>query len=224
MLEMLNFTDRAAVIGKTDHDLPWKDIAKALKKHDKLAMEKGIYSMEETYTDANNQKKIYLTKKSRLSDQQNNIIGVMGTSIDITAEKEAEKLKLLDVKNKSQLEAMEIYKDCTNSVLNMMQNIQIKFLNDQVGNRIKVNPQDKKITLTPREKQILYLLSFNRSSKEIASFLSSVENKPLSPLTVASMINKKLYKKLDVTNTRQLIEKANHLKLIPFILDSFISN
>jgi len=83
-----------------------------------------------------------------------------------------------------------------------------------------VNPKPAEvigdITLSKREREILYYLSLNKSPKDIATILSVLDKKAILPTTVQSVIDKQLYQKLDVFNIGQLIEKANMLKLIPF--------
>jgi DNA-binding CsgD family transcriptional regulator len=100
----------------------------------------------------------------------------------------------------------------------------LDILNDKlqansVGGKKKPKVHQVEITLTRREKQILYYLSLNKSVKEIANILSQLENKTVSFLTVHSILNKKLYPKFDVLGVSQLIAKAHELKLIPFVLD-----
>ncbi|MFA6037439.1 MAG: PAS domain-containing sensor histidine kinase [Legionellales bacterium] len=85
---------REEVIGKTDYDMPWKDEADILRKTDADVMATGkIITREEPAKFADGTLGIFLSKKIPLRDKQNNIIGVLGISFDITAEKEAEELR-----------------------------------------------------------------------------------------------------------------------------------
>ncbi|MFA6037890.1 MAG: PAS domain-containing sensor histidine kinase [Legionellales bacterium] len=82
-------------VGKTDFEMPWKDEAHILRKYDKVVMEKDqIITSEEPSMLANGKEAIFLSKKMPLKDAENKTIGVLGISFDITAEKEAEKLRL----------------------------------------------------------------------------------------------------------------------------------
>ena len=78
------------------------------------------------------------------------------------------------------------------------------------------------IRLSPREREILYYLSYNKSAKEIANILSILEKKAISHLTIHSIINKQLYVKFDVMSISELIEKAHSYGIIPFIWCYFV--
>lgn len=78
------------------------------------------------------------------------------------------------------------------------------------------------IVLTKREKEILFLLSLGKSPKNIAEFISKIENKILTPATVTATINKHLYLKFNVNSTSELIEQAVLLDLLDNIPGSFI--
>jgi PAS domain S-box-containing protein len=89
---------REEVIGKTDYDMPWKNEAEILRKTDADVMTTGeIITREEPAKLADGKMGVFLSKKIPLRDKEHNIIGVLGISFDITAEKEAEQLR---IKNK----------------------------------------------------------------------------------------------------------------------------
>ncbi|MBL4647811.1 MAG: PAS domain-containing protein [Gammaproteobacteria bacterium] len=88
------FSDKTALIGKTDYDMPWHKDAAALKIIDQIVMESGEEkTAEEDSTLADGTEAIFLSRKMPLHDAENNIIGVLGLSFDITQQKEAEYLK-----------------------------------------------------------------------------------------------------------------------------------
>lgn len=83
------------MIGKTDYDMPWKADADILRRVDTQVMATGeIVTYEEPSTLADGKDAIFLSKKIPLRDKQDNIIGILGISLDITAEKEIEKLRI----------------------------------------------------------------------------------------------------------------------------------
>lgn len=86
---------REEINGKTDYDMPWKEQADSIRALDMEVMKTGtIISREEKATLLDGTPAVFLSKKIPLRDKQNNIVGVLGISFDITAEKEAEKLRL----------------------------------------------------------------------------------------------------------------------------------
>lgn len=73
------------IIGKTDSQLIWKNIAKNLRKNDFLVMKtKKELEFQETMVLADDRKIEVLTRKTPLKDEKSNIIGVLGVSLDIT--------------------------------------------------------------------------------------------------------------------------------------------
>lgn len=91
MLDMVGFKNREDIIGKTDFDLVWKDIAIELRKIDLHVMEtQKAYEVEETPNLINQQKHVYLTTKTPFYDNAGKVAGIIGISIDITERKKAE--------------------------------------------------------------------------------------------------------------------------------------
>jgi signal transduction histidine kinase len=101
--ESLNLKSRHEITGKTDYDFSPKELADEFKKIDLLVLKTGEEITTEEKIIKNNQEQTVLSKKVPLYDAEHNIIGVLGISFDITAEKEAEKLRL----EKSTLEERE---------------------------------------------------------------------------------------------------------------------
>ena len=91
VLKVLGLT-RAEFIGKTDDTLWNKEIAAHLKQADIRVLKTGkAIHLEETIVDKNGKRAIMLTNKSPLYDAHNKIIGIVGTSTDISARKLMEK-------------------------------------------------------------------------------------------------------------------------------------
>ncbi|HJK87198.1 MAG TPA: tRNA-dependent cyclodipeptide synthase [Candidatus Megaira endosymbiont of Nemacystus decipiens] len=90
MLRMSGMT-REKLIGSTDYLLPWKNEANKLQEVDKLVIDtQKRYEFEEMITIINGMKKFFLSSKSPLFDTKNNVIGVIGVSVDITHNKKFE--------------------------------------------------------------------------------------------------------------------------------------
>ncbi|KTD79303.1 ATP-binding protein [Legionella waltersii] len=81
---------RKEIVGKTNFDMPWKDQAEELNRINKLVMETGTPNSVEEYAVMANGMSIYLSQKVPLYNKQNEIIGVLGLSMDITERKKME--------------------------------------------------------------------------------------------------------------------------------------
>ena len=84
LLKTFNLT-REQVIGKTDFDL-WPESAIVLRDNDLEVMRKDkvLKFREEIYSPYNKKKQCFISMKMPLKDLNDNIIGVIGNSIDIT--------------------------------------------------------------------------------------------------------------------------------------------
>jgi PAS domain S-box-containing protein len=83
------------IVGKTDFDLPWANSeAQNYIDDDKQVMEseQSKLNIEETQHQSNNEIKWFNTNKVPLLDSLGNIIGILGTSSDITERRMAEEL------------------------------------------------------------------------------------------------------------------------------------
>ena len=90
---MLEMTGMSSVIGKTDFDMPWADTAQTLRDNDlKVMALNAALEVEETATLASGEQVIVLTRKAPMHDEQGNIIGIIGTSLNITQRKEQESI------------------------------------------------------------------------------------------------------------------------------------
>jgi len=103
-LNMFGVSDRHEIIGKTEYDLIPEEEAKKITEIDQFVLENGRYEVEEIFTLPSGEKKIHYVVKNRLFDSKNNVIGIVGTSLDIAAKKEAERLNFEDHKIRLELE------------------------------------------------------------------------------------------------------------------------
>lgn len=90
--QIAGFSSPLEVIGKTEHDFIWKDQAAKIIESDKKIMQSGKGTQLEeiaTLTDGNIH--TFLTSKEPLLDKNNNVIGIVGVSLDITDRKIIEK-------------------------------------------------------------------------------------------------------------------------------------
>ncbi len=220
------------LIGKTDYDLFDKTLADQFRANDlKIINENIELSFEEIEVLPDGKKITRLSSKKPLYDNNKQIIGIVGNTIDITAQKELEKLKgeyeEYRIKQKANETIIKEHKKF-NKFIDEMQRLMKAYQSSLLNSKIDKNNSETienylplNIKLTEREKSILFFLSLNKSAKEIAKIISTIENKKIEPSTVASVINKQLYPKLDVSTTSALIEKASLCKLLPFMPNDF---
>lgn len=92
------YTSLSNFIGKTDHDLFDKEAADQFRLIDEEVMRTGSTKIVEEFSvTPGNNKQIYLSCKKPLRDKANNIVGIIGTSLDITERKQQE-VTLLETK------------------------------------------------------------------------------------------------------------------------------
>lgn len=95
VVKMAGLNSQNDIIGKSDYELVWADIADQIRKNDlEIMCSKKSKELEEVVTLFNGEKILMLTNKAPLFDNDNNVIGIIGVSIDITARKKAEQDKL----------------------------------------------------------------------------------------------------------------------------------
>jgi len=102
LAKLANLPSPDEIVGKTDYDLLWHNVADTLKATDKRVMESGKpEELVETATLPDGTEITMLSNKAPLYDEQGTIIGMIGTALDITALKEAEKEKQLALKKEA---------------------------------------------------------------------------------------------------------------------------
>lgn len=208
------------VIGKVPYDFYPKEIADQILKHHEQVMKTGeILSQDERIEDiTTGEVKIFRNTKAPLYDDDGKIIGVIGSAIDVTAEKEAEKLRVDNLEKQVLIDGTNKLRNFLDDLNNLTQSYKFGALNELMGSSNTQNDTPKPdIKLTERESGILYYLSLNKSPKDVAKIISVLEDKKILDSTVNAIINKQLYKKFDVYNVGQLVEKASVLKLLPFL-------
>ena len=91
------FTDPKDIIGKDDYQMGWKDQADLYRADDREVIESGRpkFFIEEPQTTPSGDSMTLLTSKTPLRDAKGEVIGVIGTYIDITERKRAEGERLI---------------------------------------------------------------------------------------------------------------------------------
>lgn len=85
VLNVLGFTSRKELVGKTDYDLWPEQIAQKLEQADRQVLASDeIIQLEETIIEVSGRHAVMSTNKSPLRDNYGSIIGILGVSTDIT--------------------------------------------------------------------------------------------------------------------------------------------
>jgi PAS domain S-box-containing protein len=85
MIKAVGLKSKEELLGKTDYELFGVDKADALRKNDHEVMETGRpINIEEMVRLSNGEQRFYLAAKIPLRDEKNNIIGIIGNSLDVT--------------------------------------------------------------------------------------------------------------------------------------------
>ncbi|MCC2625247.1 MAG: hypothetical protein K0R14_1120 [Burkholderiales bacterium] len=243
--KMIRAPDEKYLIGKTVHDFYPKEIADTIQNGNKKVLKTGeIFQTEDMMVDFTSKRKYFSTARAPLRNRKGEIIGLVGTAIEITKEKEAQKEMFNQIfaekeKLKTEVErfrfenelkqfenqALKAEKESqarvtrfVNKMMHEIQSFRIEELHQMTGIKPPISHADRQMKLTKREQQILYFLSMNKSPKDIAQIITIMENNPVSDSTINAIINKRLYPKFEVYNISQLVEKAIMLDLIPLLL------
>jgi signal transduction histidine kinase len=198
MLDLAKTNDRMIVIGKTDYEMPWKDTAGKIHEIEQHVIRKGeTFQVEETSIFANEQKeRIFLSTKSPLVNKNGQIVGVIGTSVEITSRKEAEALRSETERQRIEIAEQEKFAKVANQVAHDMCS-PLSSLNMIVNASAEQLPEDSRIAL----------LSMSTSVTDIANRLlvlykkdeveqADTQNKPepmLLSLTLLEILTNKRY-------------------------------
>lgn len=195
MLEMVGLSSIREIIGKTDYDLPWKESAGMLQEHDQEVIKSGkLQSFEETGKLSNGSTITVICNKMPLVNKAGEIIGSIGSSIDITRLKRTE----IDLKNaKEAAEAASHAK--TEFLENMRHDIRTP-LSGIIGCARVIQSQPNN-----SEKVSEYADDLVQSSESLLNFL----NRILEGIKVATGETPLLKKKFDFKKTIQAIIDLN---------------
>lgn len=96
MLDMADLRSRDQIIGKTDYDLPWNAQADKIREIDQTVIQNNKeFQIEEQPEIYDGYFKTFISSKSPFRDDKNNIIGIIGISIDITEQKKLREMLAL---------------------------------------------------------------------------------------------------------------------------------
>lgn len=125
--------------GKTDFDIFPKDNAEKFREYDSLVMETGkpIYNLEENYTTLDGKSRWALTSKIPYFDTNGNVIGIVGTSLDIT-----ERKHIYESLKNSEKEKSIILSSTSEQITYQDLDYKIKWYNKAVSDCLGLNYKD----------------------------------------------------------------------------------
>ncbi len=117
-LEGMGLAKASDVIGKTPYDFYPREVAAHIVRHNESVIKTGeILSQDEKIEDISTGKtKIFSSTKAPLYDEEGRVIGVVGCSIEVTTEREAEYLRIENEKQKILLREEEKFRKLAHKV------------------------------------------------------------------------------------------------------------
>lgn len=184
--------DRNNVIGKTDYTLAWgtdPEVAAKFVRDDQYVINTGnSIVVEDTLVVKNSRGLTVLvrTEKKPLLDKKGNIVGVLGIAVDITDQKEAERLRLESERQQITLQEQEKFSQLARKVAHDI-NSPLAALKMMIPLCTEI-PENKRILLSRAAEGILDIANnlLNTYHKEKHSTASDVE--PRQPLLVSDLL------------------------------------
>jgi PAS domain S-box-containing protein len=223
-LKAIGLDTKEELIGKNVYEV-YKDdvIAEKLQEDGMYVINSGqsTKTIDEIVNATTGAKVYFLATRSALRNLDGKIIGIVGSSIDITAGKELINLrKEHDALCNTQKEVGNRYKQITLLVENFVSQIHdYNFASLNTPKSVnKSNLKKEDIMLSKEQLNILYLLARGKGYSDIAEYLT-VQGIGLSSNTVCNIVVNQLFPIFNVKNVKCLVESATELRLIPVILD-----
>lgn len=167
LANLLKLKANTQIIGKTDFDFYDHELAKTLEKTNQEVIATGSEKVfEELGVNTNWQPAIYLSRRVPLTDENNEIIGVIGVSFDISDRKQQEKeLKLA-------LERAELAAKAKTDFLAIMSHE----LRNAIGNIVSA----LQLAMANRQEKLAapndYLAMAAKAAQDVLPFLENVSN------------------------------------------------
>ncbi len=178
------------IIGKKPYDFYKPEIAEHILSHNEEVMRKeAILSQEEWIEDVTTkEKKCFSSTKAPLYDDEGTIIGIVGTSIEITAQKEAELLKLKYERQQIELREQEKFAQLARQVAHDIHSplAALKVLSE----RCEELPENKRSLLTGATGSILDVANNLISHYQPKDKSAAPEIEERQPLLVSDLLLK----------------------------------
>ncbi len=156
----MGLTSVKDVIGKTDFDFIWHDLAQKYREIDLKVMETGErYSIEEQAHTSKGRNRTYISHKQPLRNSDGKIVGIIGTSVDISEQKEVQqalKEAKLKAERASQVKS-EFIANMSHDLRTPLAGIQ-SLVEDIIGKTTDTNILDDAKLLQNASGDLLYLI------------------------------------------------------------------
>jgi signal transduction histidine kinase len=177
------------IIGKTDYDLFGKAEADVYRKNDLVVIQEGKeLAVEEIITLPNGEKRVHLSVKRPLysKNEPKIIIGIIGNTIDITAEKEAQQFKLENEHQQIVLQEKEKFGALARKVAHDIKS-PLAALTVMIGSCDEV-PEEKRILLNRATESILDITNNLIANYQIDQPRNGIEAEPRQALLVSDLL------------------------------------
>ena len=203
--EMQKLNLSSDITGKTDFDLFPYEVAKQYRQHDLNVMNSGQpFFKEEAISLPNGKQVVQISHKKPLRDENGNIIGVMGNTVDITQLKQIEKELIEEKENTTNI---------ANSLVWLLHNVQFYFKRSLKEILLLTNIMlpgqdnpDQNILLTEVKDFIIMLLN---DCEDLLNFNFNTLNTSKIPLLrknfkLTSLVNEVINKSMKFAKRRNL--------------------
>lgn len=210
------------LIGKSDSDFSQKYAIEFLEQ-DRFVLSTGQIHVSDSdvITLKDGGTVILRTEKKPLINSNNEIVGIIGYAVDVTAEKDRVKLLVENAEYQAVQKSQEQFKEFTNSMLNLIREYQFNELNLKIAPQVNNIEEDISVPIISRlDYEILYYLSLNKTITEISNIINLVNHINISSTTIQQKITGVLYPKFQVTSRSELINKAIKFKLLKLLPDT----
>lgn len=222
------------VIGKTLYEFHSYEVADKIVQHNNEVMRtEKVLSQEEMITDiTTGEVKYFIALKAPLRDDDGNIIGIVGTSIETTAEKEAEILKLESQHQQVALQEQEKFRKLADQVAHDIRSPLASLL--MIVKACQTLPERERVALREAATTIgdiaNNLLNSYRKKEVYQDQLLGIEEREsvlVSPLLLQILTDKKYqYQNLAIKFTHHFSQAGNFswIKIEPTALKRMLSN
>lgn len=188
LAKISNLESPSDIVGKTDFDFEWGKLnADEFFEQDKYVIQTGKAHISEHDLPFENEIRSFRAEKRPLIGKSGKVIGIFGFSVDITAKKEAQKLKLENERQQIALQEKEKFAQVASKVAHDINSplSALKMMIPLCDNL----PEDQRLSLTRATERIWdiannLLINFRQQNKKTTT--SEVE--PRQPLLVSDLL------------------------------------
>lgn len=219
-LRKMGFAWKASdIVGKTDYDLYEKQTADVFRENDLQIMQSGIKSLrEEEAILPSGEKIVQLSIKTPLWNEQGNVVGIVGNTIDITYLKEIEE-KLRTAKEKAE-KAHQAEQELR-KIKVRYQLAGAKLISGSIAHEIRTPLATIQSAICGMEKTLSKLISVNQLIREKNLAVDSISDDEINDLKESiDVINRKIDESNGVINMLLTNLQSLNFEFTEFSIDS----